>query len=126
MGVLPGVREPVVEQATFETVQSTTMRNSGRSMTLQSRPQRHYLLKGIVRCAYCLMPMWAQTYKGGSRYYREHRSSRSIAECPAFSGSISCHVADEQVGRLVGAIELGPGWLEEVLGRISLKDEADR
>ena len=36
--------------------------NSGRSETLQVRPDRQYLLKGIVRCAYCGMPMWAQTF----------------------------------------------------------------
>jgi len=31
---------------------------------------REYLLKGLIRCAHCLMPMWAQTYKSGRRYYR--------------------------------------------------------
>jgi len=35
-------------------------------------------------------------------------------------------VADDQVGKLVEAIELGPQWLEEVLAIVSLKDEVER
>jgi site-specific DNA recombinase len=72
------------------------------------------------------MPMWSQTYSNGQRYYREHRDSRSLKPCPAKGGSIPCHIADEQVGRLVAAIGLGPQWLEEVLAIISLKDEVGR
>jgi hypothetical protein len=66
------------------------------------------------------MPMWAQTYYNGHRYYREHRASRGHDDCAAKGGSIPCHIADEQVGRLIAAIELGPDWHEEVLARISL------
>ena len=83
------------------------------------------MLKGIIRCAYCLMPMWAQTYNSGSRYYREHRGSRGHALCPASGGSIPCDVADVQIGKLVEAIELGPRWEEEVLSIVSTKDEAE-
>jgi site-specific DNA recombinase len=54
-------------------------------------------LKGLVRCAYYGMPMWAQTYQNGQKYYREHKNSRSYGICPAASGSIPCHKADEQV-----------------------------
>jgi site-specific DNA recombinase len=124
--LLPGSHEPLVSQELFDTVQTALRKNSGRSETLKLKPEREYLLKGIIRCAYCGMPMWAQTYKSGRTYYREHKASRSLAQCPASGGSIPCHVADEQVGRLVDAIELGSQWLEEVLSIISLKDEAER
>ena len=40
-------------------------------------------------------------------------------------GAIACHLIDDQVRQLVGAIELGPRWLEEVLAIISLKDEVN-
>ena len=80
-------------------------------------------MKGIIRCAYCGMPMWAQTYQNGQRYYREHKASRSHGNCPSAGGSIRCEVADEQIGRLVEAIELRPQWQEEVLSIVSLKDE---
>ncbi len=124
--LLPGAHEPIVSEELLEKVQITMKRNSGRSETLHPRPERQYLLKGLIRCAYCGMPMWAQTYKNGHRYYREHTGSRSHAICPAAGGSIPCHVADEQVGAVVGAIELGPRWLEEVLAIVSLKDEVER
>ena len=124
--LMPGVHEPLISQEVFDLVQTTLKKNSGRSETLKVKPERHYLLKGIIRCAYCGMPMWAQTYKNGQRYYREHKNSRSHGICPAAGGSIPCHVADEQMGRLIEAIELGPQWLEEVLSIVSLKDEVLR
>ena len=124
--LLPGVHEALVSQEIFDTVQVTMKKNSGRSETLRPRPAREYLLKGIVRCAYCGMPMWAQTYHNGQRYYREHKASRSHGVCSAASGSIPCHMADSQVIQLVENIELGDQWLEEVLAIISVKDEAER
>ena len=124
--VLPGVHEPVVSKEVFDLVQSTLRKKNVRSTTFKAHPEREYLLKGMVRCAYCLMPMWAQTYKNGNRYYREHRNTRGHLECPAHGGSISCEKADEQVGALIEAIELGPRWLEEVLALVSLHDEAGR
>ena len=45
----PGLHEPLVNPDIYETVQITLKKNSGRSETLQVRPERHYLLKGIVR-----------------------------------------------------------------------------
>jgi site-specific DNA recombinase len=70
--------------------------------------------------------MWAQTYHSGQQYYREHKNSRSLSKCPSAGGSIGCHIPDEQVGKLIEAIELGPEWFEEVLAMFSLKDEAER
>ena len=50
----------------------------------------------------------AQTYKSVRRYYREHRGSRGHAVCPASGCSIPCEMADEQIGKVVEAVELGP------------------
>ena len=120
-----GQHEALITQEVFELALDALRKNNGRSRTLASRPARQYLLKGIVRCAYCLMPMWAQTYNSKNSYYREHRNSRSHGPCPAFSGSIACDVADEQVSRLVTAIELGPRWMEEVMSIVALKNEVE-
>ncbi len=92
-----------------------------------SHPPQEYLLRGLIRCAYCGMPMWAQTCTSGRAYYREEARSRSAEACPAEGGaSMPCHVPDGQMGKIVEAIELGPRWLEEVLAIISLKDEVEK
>jgi hypothetical protein len=82
IGRADGIHEPLISQAVFDIMQTTLKKNSGRSETLQVKPEREYLLKGIVRCAYCGMPMWAQTYKSGKPFYREHKASRSHEICP--------------------------------------------
>ena len=37
-----------------------------------------------------------------------------------------CSTADGQVGKLVQAIQLDDGWLQDVLARINLRDEVER
>ena len=67
--LLPGAHDALVSEELFHMVQVATKRNSGRSSTLNPRPEREYLLKGLIRCAHCGLPMWAQTYYNGNRYY---------------------------------------------------------
>ena len=42
----------------FEVAQATLKKNGGCSETLQASPERDNLLKRVIRCAYCGMPMW--------------------------------------------------------------------
>ncbi len=124
--LLPGLHESIVAEELFQSVQAILKRNSGRSETLQSRPAREYLLKGLIRCAYCMMPMWAQTYKNGRRYYREHFASRGGGNCVNRSGSIPCAIPDDQMGRIMSAIVLPDAWMDRLLAKIQLADEATR
>ncbi|MFQ6028514.1 MAG: recombinase family protein, partial [Dehalococcoidia bacterium] len=120
-----GQHEALVSKEVFDLVEVTLRNNSGRSRNFASNPQREYLLQGIIRCAYCLMPMWAQTYKSGSAMYREHRASRGHVDCPSAGGSIKCATPDEQLSRVMEAIQLGPRWQEQVLAIISVQDEVE-
>ncbi len=70
--------------------------------------------------------MWAQTFKGGGQYYREHRGSRGEGACINAGGSVRCDVVDEQVGRVIESLVLPEDWLDAVTERISLKDEVAR
>ena len=124
--ILPGAHEPLVSEALFQTVESTLRRNSGRSQTLQAKPEREYLLKGLIRCAHCLLPMWAQTYSSGNRYYREQKGSRGTGFCVGKSRSILCSVPDDEIGRIVGAIVLPEAWIDKVLAKVLLADEVKR
>ena len=124
--LLPGAHEALISQDLFHSVQAALKRNSGRSMTLDPRPEREYLLKGLIRCAHCGLPMWAQTYSNGKRYYREQRGSRGSGYCVDRSRSLPCRVPDDQMGRIVGAIVLPDAWMDRVLARIHLADEVER
>ena len=99
--VLPGAHEALVSTELFETVQATMTKNSGRSRTMQARPKREYLLKGLIHCAHCRMPMWAQTFQNGRRYYREQQGSRGAGYCVGRSGSMFCEIPDDQIGDII-------------------------
>jgi len=103
---MSGAHQELVSPEVFELVQTTLKKNSGRSETLANKPERQYLLKEVIRCAYCGMPMWAQTYESGNSYYREHKGSRSNGICPG-SGTVTCRKIDDQMKKLVSAIEIG-------------------
>jgi hypothetical protein len=123
---MPGAHEPLISPELFETVQVMLKKNSGRSSTLSHVAPRDYLLKGLIRCAHCGMNAWAQTYKNGNTYYRETRSSNGAGECPAQGGSISCEMPDEQVARIIRAVELPQDWMDRAVAIISEKDEVAR
>ena len=122
----PGQHEPMIGTELFEGVQVALRKNSGRSSTIGRKSTRTYLLKGLARCALCGMNLWAQTYKGGQQYYREHRASRSHGECPSRGGSISCSIPDQQIGRIFSSIVLPDDWQRRVLARIVHQDETAR
>ena len=124
--VIPGVHEALVTQEIFNAVQVAMKHNSGRSETLHPRPEREYLLKGLIRCAHCLLPMWAQTYKNGHRYYREQKGSRGIGYCVGKSRSMACTVPDDQMGRIVGAIVLRDAWMDRALSKIHLAGSVEK
>ena len=124
--LLPGLHESLVVQGIFQTVQDAMRRNSGRSRTLHTSPEREYLLKGLIHCVHCRMPMWAQTFVNGRRYYREQRGSRGAGYCVGRSGSMFCEVPDEQMGNIISAIVLPDAWVDRVLAQVHLADEVER
>ena len=124
--LLPGAHEARVSDDVFQTVQHAMRRNSGRSRTLHPRSKREYLLKGLIHCAHCRMPMWAQTFANGRRYYREQRGSRGAGYRVGRSGSMFCEVPDEQMGKIISAIVLPDAWVDRVLAQVHLADEVKR
>ena len=101
-------------------------RNSGRSRTLSPQPEREYLLKGLIRCFHCGLPMWAQTYNNGNRYYREQRGSRGSGYCVGRSGSVPCHIPDQQIGHIIESPVLPESWLDRVLAQVHVADEVKK
>ncbi len=72
------------------------------------------------------MPMSSQTYNSGNRYYREQHGSRGSGNCVNRSGSIRCEAADDQMGKIMGAIVLPDSWMDRLLAKIQLADEVKR
>ena len=83
-------------------------------------------MKGLIKCAHCGLPMWPQTYTNGHRYYREQKGSRGSGYCVDRSRSLPCHVPDDQIAQIVGAIVLPDVWMDRVLAKIHLADEVNR
>jgi hypothetical protein len=50
---IQGFIKPLISKEIFETIQMMLRKYSGRSETLHTSFDRQYLLKGLVRCAYC-------------------------------------------------------------------------
>jgi site-specific DNA recombinase len=124
--LLPAAHELLISESLFQIVQLTLKKNSGRSETLHPRPEREYLLKGLIRCAHCGYPLWAQTYKNGHRYYREQYGSRGAGYCVGRSGSMPCDIPDEQMGKIISAIALPDSWQDRLLAKLHLEDEVKR
>jgi len=86
-----------------------TLKRMRRSETLKLKPEREYLLKGIIRCAYCGMRCGPNLLRrpAGTTGSTGHPGARVSVLLPA--ASVTCHIVDDQMGHLVQAIELGPG-----------------
>ena len=70
--------------------------------------------------------MWAQTFVNGRRYYREQKGSRGAGYCVGRSGSMPCHIPDQQMGEIISAIMLPDAWVDRVLAQVQLADEVKR
>jgi len=66
----------------------------------------------LVRRPYCGLPMWTQTYANWNKYYREQKGPRSSGYRVGRSGSMPCHVPDEQMGKIVEAIVSRHAWMD--------------
>lgn len=60
-----GVNEPLILANIFDTDQGCLAKNSGRkSKTGKGLPACK------IRCAHCVLTMWAQSHNNGNHYYR--------------------------------------------------------
>jgi len=95
-------------------------------MTISPGAPRTYLLKGLIKCVHCGMPLWAETLGNTHQYYREQRGTRSYGECPARGKSIPAEIVDEQVTRLVESLTLEENWQQYLVTRLMTTDDRAR
>ncbi len=95
--VSAGKHPPIVDQATFDSVQTTF----GETALKPTRAPRTYLLTGIIRCGVCGGPMYGYTMrkaKGGQEYfyYRCHNHT-TIGEAACKGNSIPGHPLEAEI-----------------------------
>ena len=72
------------------------------------------------------MPIWAQSYDNGHRYYGEQCDARGAGHCVGRIGSMPCHVLDDQMGKIVSAIVLSEAWMDRDQAPVHPADEVNR
>lgn len=81
-----------------------------------------YLLKGLIRCAFCGEKMWANGSPGRRGYYRDVSSRRGIP-CPRAGKWIRVEVLDRQISDIIGNTELPHAWELQVMDILNSLDE---
>jgi len=117
-----GLHEPIVQESLFEAVQQRLRQARGRSHTVSTK-YRFYTLKGLARCVYCGLPLWAETTTKGHAYYREQSGARAHEGCRAQGRVMRCDRVDEQMAELMRNIVLQPTWKKQVLSRLVAESE---
>ena len=114
--VLDGIHQPIVDQRLFDKVQERLKNARGTGHTNSPR-YRTYLLKGIVRCVHCGLPLWSEVCGRGEAYYRKQRDSG--IHCASDGKAVKCTTIDGQMDRIIQSITLEPAWKQTILSKIS-------
>ena len=117
-----GLHESLIQESLFQTVQDRLKHARGRSHEVCAK-YRFYTLKGIARCVYCGLPLWAETTKKGNAYYREQSGTRAYDGCPAQGKVVRCDFVDEQIAILMQNITLRPTWKKQILSHLASESE---
>src|SRR5690606_39073261 len=75
---LPGITPAIVAPAVWEVAQQR-LRETNAATTRNER--RQYLLRGLIRCAVCGLPMYSSVERGATRTYRCSSRDRPSGRC---------------------------------------------
>ena len=116
-----GKHKSIISQGLFDTVQKQLKKSRAQRHT-SGPTYRTYLLKGLLKCVWCGLPVWCETLHGQG-YYRERKGTRSEGGCPNEGKTVRTEVLDEQVGRIVESIKLDASWERRMAGIIHTLDK---
>ena len=117
-----GQHEAIISQEVLDRALDVRSRRRGRMEGRITHPRaggrkaHHaaYLAAGLVRCAVCGHPLWAQGAEGRTPHYRCTWSLRG-GKCATKRKSISASLLDEVLGAAISALSLTPDWREQVI-----------
>jgi len=118
---IKGKHEAIVSLEVFNKCEQVRRSHAKRPRT-HCCGKRTYLLKGIVRCAFCGEKMWANRSPGKRGYYRDVSSRRGIP-CPAAGKWIRVEELDKQISDIVRHTELPHTWELQVVDILNSLDE---
>jgi site-specific DNA recombinase len=75
-----GKHSAIVSKELFDAVQGQLKKAKAQRHTTGAS-YRPYLLKGLIRCVWCGLPLWGETLWHGKSYYRERKMVRSDGGC---------------------------------------------
>ena len=118
----PGKHKAIITNQLFESVQRQLKRSKAQRHS-QGSSYRTYLLKGLVRCVWCGLPIWAETLWHGGSYYRERKMTRAEGGCVNEGKMVRTEVLDRQMDAIVTSIRLSPSWERHMAGIIDTMDK---
>ena len=104
-----GKHELLISQGLFDKVQRELKKSRAQRHT-NAPSYRTYLLKDLLRCVWCGLPVWGETLWHGRSYYRERKGTRSHRSCANEGKMVRAEVLDDQVTKIVESIKLDPSW----------------
>jgi DNA invertase Pin-like site-specific DNA recombinase len=117
----PGLHAPLVSQSLFDLVQQQLTKAKGQRHT-SGGSYRKYLLKGLIRCVWCGLPVWGETLWHGQSYYRERKMTRSEGGCKNEGKTVRTELLDAQMAQVIQRIQLDPIWERRAAGLITTLD----
>ena len=85
---------------------------------------RIYLLKGLIRCAFCGEKLWANASQH-RRYYRDVSTRRGWS-CPYGNKYVRVEVIDRQIDQIMRGLAIPEAWQIEVVNILTSLDERAR
>ena len=111
----------IVPLEVFERCQEVK-RTHAKGPRTHSPKMRPYLLKGLIRCAFCGQKMWANGSPGRRGYYRDVSLRRGIP-CPKGGAWVRVEVVDKQLSDIIANMELPQTWQLQVVDVLNSLDE---
>ena len=118
---IKGKHEGIVSFELFDKCQEVR-RNHAKGPRTHSPKMRTYLLKGLVRCAFCGEKMWANGSPGRGAYYRDVSSRRGVP-CPRAGRWIRVQELDRQISDIIRNTRLPQTWELQVAVILNSLDE---
>ena len=112
----PGQHQAVISQDLFEKVQARRKaNNSNKGVGASRKGESRHLLRGLLRCRYCAVRLWAQGQGSSSGTYYKFPKTGIEEPCGHEGKSFKGRGCDQEVNELFCNVELREEWKSYIL-----------